>query len=104
MMTMTSPRKTSTETNRGTCADKRRAFMLTDAAAGELATLTMPTSLRRSKYFDHGLTVESVAGVTLHGFSLATGWTKGRSACRDFRLCSLLRIGKGGQKTTNNKK
>src|SRR5579862_1089490 len=44
MITMTSPRKTSTETKRGACARRERAWALTAASAGELAALTASTS------------------------------------------------------------
>lgn len=42
MMTMTSPRKTSTETTRGTCAERRESFVLTVAMDGEMAAVTKP--------------------------------------------------------------
>src|SRR5882672_7505513 len=42
MITMTSPRKTSTETTRGTCAERRESFVLTVATDGEIAAVTMP--------------------------------------------------------------
>jgi hypothetical protein len=41
MITMTSPRKTSTETSRGTCAERRESFVLTVATDGEIAAVTM---------------------------------------------------------------
>jgi len=41
-MTMTSPRKTSTETKRGTSAGKKETLALTLVSDGELVAVTMP--------------------------------------------------------------
>src|SRR5690242_21398434 len=41
MMTMTSPRNTSTETNRGACAGEEEVLILTRAIVGELTAVTI---------------------------------------------------------------
>src|SRR6266481_4036736 len=42
MITMTIPRKTSTETNRGGCEGRKESFVLTVATVGEATAVTMP--------------------------------------------------------------
>jgi hypothetical protein len=42
MITMTSPRNTSMETNRGTCPGRIEGVLLTGATAGKPTAVTMP--------------------------------------------------------------
>jgi hypothetical protein len=50
-MIMTSPRKTSTETNRGARPGTREGFVLTVVTTGELAAVTIPNPCQYASKF-----------------------------------------------------
>src|SRR5215471_5024631 len=62
MRTMTSPRRTSTDTNRGAFAGRREGLVGTVTGTGELAAVTIATSRERNRDGVHGSIVASRGG------------------------------------------